>query len=165
MLAGLLVFEHIYCSSTGAAAMKEIDIGPEPQLFVDDWIVSSKTGVVRALHPCTKLDKPPVEPEYPWESERIYTYGTVHYYSDRREFGMWYETSFSSLPKGLDPRLHHAPSALTLYAVSKDGIRWTKPGLGLYEFDGSRNNNIVFDLASPSIIVDEKESDPSALTT
>lgn len=33
----------------------------------------------------------------------------------------------------------------TCYAESTDGITWTKPSLGLGEFDGSRDNNIVFD--------------------
>lgn len=31
------------------------------------------------------------------------------------------------------------------YAESRDGIRWTKPELGLVEFKGSRRNNIILD--------------------
>ena len=34
---------------------------------------------------------------------------------------------------------------MTCYAESKDGLRWTKPELGLFEFDGSKENNIVWD--------------------
>ena len=30
------------------------------------------------------------------------------------------------------------------YAESKDGIHWDKPNLGLFEFDGSKDNNIVW---------------------
>ncbi|MBN1290515.1 MAG: hypothetical protein JXB48_01655, partial [Candidatus Latescibacteria bacterium] len=30
------------------------------------------------------------------------------------------------------------------YAESRDGIHWTKPSLGLFEFEGSKNNNIVW---------------------
>ncbi len=30
------------------------------------------------------------------------------------------------------------------YAASADGVHWTKPSLGLVEFDGSRANNILF---------------------
>ena len=140
--------------------MKAISISQESQLFVDDWIVSSKRRVVRTLHPCKKLDKPVVEPEYPWEGQRVYTYGTVHYDAERREFRMWYMSCLSSRPKRRDPRLHHASLDQILYAVSKDGIHWTKPSLGLYEFGGSCRNNIVFDVHSPSIIVDERENDP-----
>jgi hypothetical protein len=31
------------------------------------------------------------------------------------------------------------------YAESKDGIHWTKPELGLFDFNGSKRNNIVWD--------------------
>ncbi|MEI6512409.1 MAG: hypothetical protein WCO51_03940 [bacterium] len=34
------------------------------------------------------------------------------------------------------------------YAESKDGIRWTKPALGLFEFEGSKKNNIVWSCPS-----------------
>lgn len=33
---------------------------------------------------------------------------------------------------------------VTCYAESEDGVRWTKPNLGLYEFEGSKDNNIVW---------------------
>jgi hypothetical protein len=32
---------------------------------------------------------------------------------------------------------------LGLYAESHDGIHWRKPELGLYQFNGSKANNIV----------------------
>ena len=34
---------------------------------------------------------------------------------------------------------------VTCYAESRDGIHWTKPELGLFEFNGSKQNNIVWD--------------------
>ena len=34
-------------------------------------------------------------------------------------------------------------SRYRLLAVSSDGVRWTKPDLGLVEFEGSRANNIL----------------------
>jgi hypothetical protein len=33
---------------------------------------------------------------------------------------------------------------VTCYAESKDGIRWTKPNLGLFDWNGSKDNNIVW---------------------
>src|SRR5262249_24523048 len=35
-------------------------------------------------------------------------------------------------------------SEVTCYAESKDGITWTKPNLGLFEFLRSKDNNIVW---------------------
>jgi hypothetical protein len=34
---------------------------------------------------------------------------------------------------------------VTCYAESRDGIRWEKPRLGLFEFNGTKENNIVWD--------------------
>ena len=34
---------------------------------------------------------------------------------------------------------------VTCYAESRDGIHWEKPKLGLFEFNGSNENNIVWD--------------------
>ena len=40
----------------------------------------------------------------------------------------------------------HVPkhSEVTCYAESPDGLVWSKPKLGLYEFNGSKANNIVW---------------------
>ena len=71
---------------------REFSIGSETQLFVDDAIVSTKRGVVRTLHPAKKLEQPVIVPDRPWEGNRIYIYGTVHYDADAQQFRMWYLT-------------------------------------------------------------------------
>jgi hypothetical protein len=48
-----------------------------------------------------------------------------------------------------------------VYATSQDGVRWTKPSLGLHGFDGSSSNNIVFHIHSPSVLWDKRETDPA----
>ena len=51
--------------------------------------------------------------------------------------------------------------ALT-YAESNDGIHWVKPSLGVVEFDGNKDNNIVMMFAHGSgVMLDEQESDPA----
>ncbi len=48
------------------------------------------------------------------------------------------------------------------YAESKDGIHWEKPNLGLVEFEGSTDNNLIFRYAhGTGIFLDEKEADPA----
>ena len=37
-----------------------------------------------------------------------------------------------------------SPSQVTCYAESTNGIHFMRPNLGLYEFDGVRENNIVY---------------------
>ena len=42
--------------------------------------------------PGKKLEQPVVVPDRPWEGNRIYIYGTVHYDADAQQFRMWYLT-------------------------------------------------------------------------
>jgi len=46
------------------------------------------------------------------------------------------------------------------YAESDDGIQWTQPELGLYEFGGSKSNNIIGKGACPSFLFDPADPDP-----
>ena len=136
-------------------------IGSETQLFVDDALVSAKRGVVRTLHPGKKLEQPVVVPDQPWEGNRIYIYGTVHYDADAQQFRMWYLTRVGRGHQHRAPGLRERQGDMILYATSADGVNWEKPELGLHEFDGSRANNIlIFDKHSPTVIVDEA-ADPS----
>lgn len=53
------------------------------------------------------------------------------------------------------------------YAESSDGIHWTKPNLGLVEFRGSKNNNLIRTTPSPlgfvnvKVLSEPEEPDPS----
>ena len=48
------------------------------------------------------------------------------------------------------------------YAESQDGIHWVKPNLGLVDFEGSKENNILMRYAhGTGVFLDEKEIDPS----
>ena len=67
----------------------------------------------------------PGDPDHP----RSYYYGTVLRIGD--EFRMWYT--------GHDKDNRR----LVCYAVSRDGVEWKKPNLGLVEYNGSRDNNLV----------------------
>ena len=51
---------------------------------------------------------------------------------DGHRYRMWYRAKYVERP------------FLTAYAESLDGIHWVKPSLGLIEFDGSRDNNIIW---------------------
>jgi hypothetical protein len=67
----------------------------------------------------------------PWE-DRFSFYTTV--LKDRAKYLMYYRAYFGGvIDKGEG----------TCYAESTDGIHWTKPNLGLVEFGGSRQNNLI----------------------
>jgi hypothetical protein len=47
------------------------------------------------------------------------------------------------------------------YAESKDGIHWIRPKLGLFEFNGSKNNNIVWDGVEGQNFTPFKDANPA----
>ena len=84
----------------------------------------------------SKPDGPVISADKPWES------GCINWVSMRSENGtmrLWYEAKESSSFNDCDTRL--------CYAESRDGIHWVKPNLGICEFNGSRDNNIILDAA------------------
>src|SRR5262249_22709913 len=94
---------------------------------------------------------PVLEPERPWEGGRLYLYGSVYADPRSRELRMWY-MSCSSAAKGSDH---------VLFATSTDGVRWTRPSLHITEFAGLRDNNIVYEIHSPSVLLDHFEKTPA----
>jgi hypothetical protein len=71
------------------------------------------------------------------------------------KFIMWYQV-FNKV----DP----PENTYICYAESEDGVTWRKPNLGNVSYRGSRENNIAVEpigkgLDSPSVIVDEKDSE------
>lgn len=140
------------------AASVPVPLGTHVQLFVDDALIASKEGVVRKAHACRKLPRPVIEPDRPWEGQRVYVYGTVIRDPVSDGFRMWYMSRNQKQPAG-DPRLKYAQVDFVLYATSRDGVHWTRPDLGLYDYAGSSDNNIVFGMHSPSIVFDPVDPD------
>ena len=110
------------------------DIGARLELFIDSYLVSSMTGTEWRLREPIDAGTA-VRFDSPWEGQfgnfvTVLFDGSVYrlYYRGRSKLGQ----------DGI-------PDEVTCYAESKDGIRWTKPDLGLFEVQGSRHNNVVLD--------------------
>ncbi len=127
-------------------------------LFADDTRLESAEGVRRIVEPPRKRQFPVIVSEFPWE-QNPYLFGSVIYDKDDQKFKMWYMSYNRGKPVMLRTPI--------LYAESEDGLRWTKPKLNLFDFEGNTGNNIVLlglgygDLYSPSLIKDEADPDPS----
>jgi hypothetical protein len=120
--------------------------GDNGGIFVDDVMVARREGVVRRVHSCRKLVRPVLKAEADWEvgadDRRLYVYGTVLRNPEGRGFRMWYM---------------RYPNQV-LYATSDDGIHWERPNLGLVDFQGTTENNILpIRLHSPSVVFDPDE--------
>lgn len=108
-----------------------IEIPVAPQLFLDDFLIDEQRNLKRVFHPARKLDSQPlVRADRHWEGHAVMVPVGSRYEFNEKENR--YELEYNSL----NPR-HR------LLAVSSDGVKWTKPDLGLVEFEGSRANNIL----------------------
>jgi hypothetical protein len=130
--AALLV---VICISTSAFSAEPIDIGNRLGLFVDDHLIGKIKGDVR--HELLRPEPKEVVfvTDKPWEGN---TSGYYTYIQDRDVYRMIYRGWQH------DPQKKAVHKEVTCYAESKDGIHWTKPNLGLFEWNGSKQNNIVW---------------------
>ena len=122
------------------------------------------------------------------QSKRVHVYGTTMYDRAMGKYRMWYMCRMGhhwrfqahTVSGFYIPRSSRNPSTflgqthdahgrkfvendrgdLICYAESNDGIKWEKPNLGIFKFNGSGNNNIVWDLHDASVFRNEDESDP-----
>jgi len=107
-----------------------------------------------------------VRPGQPGEpdSETVRYYGTVIQVGD--ELRMWYlggGGKSDPIPHLLPPLKGWHP----LYAVSKDGINWEKPKLGLMEYNGNKQNNLLdfmdgkYGVGEHVVIYEPEDPDPA----
>ena len=72
------------------------------------------------------------------DSWAVQFYGSV--VRDNGKFRMWYVAVGDDR---LDPKVPRSVPWRIAYAESEDGVHWLKPNLGLVEYNGNRNNNLV----------------------
>ena len=122
-----------------------INIGNSNQLFVDNYLIESKKNLDLKLHDLITREVA-LELDSPWEGVTC-DYHTV--FQDSKIFRMYYRGS-SHEGYAIDSMLSLNETVIKphpevmCYAESEDGINWIKPSLGLFEFDGSKDNNIVW---------------------
>ena len=113
--------------------MTERNIGTRRQLFVDDFWIDHSEGVTRRLHEPVRRDVA-IAAEHPWERDGV-SYMVAFREGDR--FRGWYRCDAKMY-------VRKKRQVLIAYAESSDGIHWEKPVLGLIEFAGCRENNLVW---------------------
>ncbi|MBT4693383.1 MAG: hypothetical protein HOB73_08575 [Planctomycetaceae bacterium] len=133
-LAPIVGAEELPASATNITSRRE--------LFVDDALVEKISGQARfQLHSPTRREIA-IQYKEPWEGNAS-GYSTIIQDSD--VYHMFYRGHKYIVD---DKQLRQAQSEVTCYAHSSDGIHWIKPKLGLFDWRGSKENNIVF-LGSP----------------
>ena len=115
-----------------------IYIGHHRECFFDNYLIDEKktTAEARLHHPVPR--EVVLNCDKPWETRGL-TYENFFFDSQLKKYRMYYlaREALTDLVMGEKIRV--------AYAESEDGCRWMKPSLGLFEYKGSKDNNIVFD--------------------
>ena len=139
MRIGLLLLALLPFTSTAELSANEpIDIGSRRELFVDSALIDQMNGQaeLRLHHPTPR--EIAIQFDQPWEGNAS-GYPTV--IQDGDLYRMYYRGHAYIID---DPPLKQAQSEVVCYAESSDGIHWTKPNLGLFDWPGSPENNIIW---------------------
>jgi hypothetical protein len=128
-----------------AGSTAPLRFGTTRQLFVDEFLIEQKQNVALQLNrPVAK--EVVLRADKPWEGQSL-TYPCV--FQDGDKFRLYYRAS--GPPLGSPPKLQTTGKQLlwsyTALAESSDGIHWVKPNLGIVEFQGTKQNNLVWPVA------------------
>ena len=140
--------------------VEPLNILSRRELFVENGLIEKLTGHARQQlhHPIPK--EIVLEHNEPWEGTGC---GYHSLFQDGNLYRMYYKAWHLDVSDGKVKTDRHP--LFCCYAESKDGIHWEKPTLGLYEFQGSKENNIVMtsgvlgplevDAGHPAVFKDE----------
>jgi hypothetical protein len=112
-----------------------LEIGDEPQLFIDDWIVAEDSKVRRVLHSPTKHGLIRESNGEPWDRgdlpKVILVQGKTGPKFHMLYRYIWWDASVRDLHPYIGDDKAHWFRESTGYAFSTNGWTWTKPILGL----------------------------------
>ncbi|MCL4691370.1 MAG: hypothetical protein KJ060_02530 [Candidatus Hydrogenedentes bacterium] len=123
---------------TSAWGQESVAIGSRVELFVDSYLIDRLVGAEQRLHPPTEGETV-IAFDKPWEG-RFCGYVTV--IKDGDTYRLYYRGNPTAGKDG-------STTEVTCYAESADGIAFTKPNLGLFEVDGTRENNVILANMAP----------------
>ena len=118
-----------------------LQLGSRKHLFIDDAILDEKQGVRCEVNPPRSYDMVMADfHSAPWETGSCYA-PTV--YEHKGRICLNYTNNFMWLDQVLFANGRAQSSHVICQAVSDDGISFEKPQLGLIEWQGGRDNNIL----------------------
>ena len=115
------------------------DIGSRREVFWEETLIdkSRTTASLMVHHP--RIEDIVMHYDCPWEGRHS---GYIQILQDDDLYRMYYRGGCSG---------EDHDNMCICYAESKDGIHWEKPNLGLREFEGSFDNNIIMDTRTNDI--------------
>ena len=135
-----------------------VEVGTRKYLLFDDALTEEKEGFVLTMNRPIRDKDPVLTRERPWEAGGIQ--GRTAVLEDEGQYKLWYMVWVPASTRGHRDRLSaddvrgpdnrplsrhrwKEPEVLC-YATSQDGIHWERPNLGIFQYKGSKQNNMVF---------------------
>ena len=159
-----------------AQPVEPINAGPiaarKRYLLLDSRLIDRTRNARLAVGTVTKHPANPLfGQDLPWEQTMHHMYANVVFDNSDKLYKIWYFTTISGPPKQADWGRHVTPGRLapeesrqgnfaTLYAVSRDGIRWKKPALDVYRYKGQPTNIVVWGTHGTGVFKDPNAIDP-----
>jgi hypothetical protein len=132
----------------GEDAEPAVDIGSSKRLMWNASLFESSRGIRFEMHRPHRTGERCLIADKPWESWQIG--GMSSLLHENGKFRLWY---------GVSHGIRHGEEYAVAYAESDDGRTWTKPVLGLVEYAGSKENNLV---VGYSTVIGQVFRDPHA---
>ena len=149
---GAVLLAASWWSEARAATQEPIHLGGRWELFVDRYLIEQVQGAVELrLHEPTPQEVAIVH-DRPWEGNSC-GYHTI--FQDGPIYRMYYRGWNHNMSN--EKQTH---PAVVCYAESRDGIHWERPTLDLVEFQGSRQNNIIWAGVGTHNFVPFKDTNP-----
>jgi hypothetical protein len=133
--SALIVIVSFAMESAQSATNSDIALGTRVEMFVDNWLIDSQHSRGVSLQLQTPIRREVVlTTDKPWEGAHSAYYTALQ---DGAKIRIYY--------RGFVPeRGDRSARQVTCLAESTNGINFSRPNIGLYEFDGSKENNIVY---------------------
>jgi hypothetical protein len=113
-----------------------LDIGSRRELWLDPNLVAERRGEAELRLHAPTLQEIVLRHDQPWE-------GNASAYHSVFKDGSLYRMYYRGWQIDFTPGRARTSVSVLCYAESDDGLHWRRPVLGLHEFRGSKENNIV----------------------
>jgi len=135
MILAMLALGAVVGLNSPALCAEPVAVGGRLEMFTDDALIGKITGDVKQHLIQPRPAEVVFTTDQPWEGN---TSGYYTLFQDGDIYRMVYR---GWQHENIRTATH---KEVTCYAESKDGIHWTKPNLGLFEWNGSKENNIIW---------------------
>jgi len=153
MLAAISLIAQSGAQAQGATPASDPPVpGRSRYLLLDSRLVERLENARLTLGTIRKhMANPLFREDRPWEQRFDNLYANVLYDEQDKLYKCWYspfirDSLASRTPREQRPEVRYRDEQREMgvcYAISRDGLKWEKPELGVVEFEGSKANNLV----------------------